>query len=299
MKPIAPVTCWQAAQACADRGPGMGQGIGVLEPFGARARARAGQQPYSPHRGRGPREQLLDGGQGGQSAPKGVALANVVVRQIEGALAQPGEIAHSSGQPGALGDPPAVSGQLDPVTQLQHPVQIEPFGGGHGLGSQHRSAQHSTMLTDDRGRPRAERPAETAGHRTAAQQAVDAVQGSQPVPELDGAQAGAGDEFGVLRQGVPTELGQCGGELGPRSRRECAGLPATVHWGVPVDHASHALGERSRLVRFEAQARGWRHCASTSSVCSPNAGMQRLGGLTKPSILNSEPSSLTSPTSSW
>ncbi len=117
--------------------------------------------------------------------------------------------------------------------------------------------------------------------------------GTSRRPSSTAPESRAGDQLGLDRERVPSQLAENARELGrrmiaARARNPVHDKPA----GVTPQHPGDAVGKRLRL----AQTCDCRHWASTSSVCSPKPGIARRGGVTTPSTLNSEPSNFTSPT---
>ena len=134
MNPIAPVTWWHAAHASATAGPAWAKRVGV--------RLLAGEQADPAHRGRGAGKVLLHRAQGGERGPESTALADVVDGQLEGGLAEAGEVPDAGRDPGSRREPP----HLNDIPEFEHPMHLDASRGRNRLGAEHRAAHDDAVL---------------------------------------------------------------------------------------------------------------------------------------------------------
>ena len=267
MNPIAPVTWWQAAHASATAGPAWAS----ASPSGSSPASR--RRPA--HRGRGAGEQLLHRSQRGQSGPEGAALADVVDGQIEGGLAEAGEVPDAA-PPSRRRSPSASPALTDSLAEFEHAMHLE------------ASERREPARTRARGGARTTPPSRTSTTRSdpsertsspaigaPAQQTVDVVQRREPSAQLD------------ARRGRRKRraFGSCARLPHPSSSSARSGGSAACRSRTPATLSANATAS-SQLALGDTRPAPPR-CAR------PGPGSTAAAAATTPSILNSEPSSLT------
>ena len=171
------------ARLC-DRRSGVGERIG--------ARFIARQQLDAPGRGGGAGEQLLDRRQSRQGAAERAALANVVCGQIERAEPEAGEVPDSGRQPGGLRRVPASSATATVSPNSSARWTSSPSAEASGSERTTRLASIAPFASATRSAP--SRTDEVAGHRLPPSRRSTSRTGASSPAQLDGAQAGAGDQ---------------------------------------------------------------------------------------------------------